>query len=96
MFALVGNWVLELYDDAWTDEMFKLDEVLKSVGLRSHDDTPNTVFSQIVNLFRRITNPKSADVTMTLTPDGLQSLCPGSNSEMPGRLRTNWCDTMTL
>lgn len=74
--ALVGNWVLELYEEALTESMFELDALLTSVGLRSTDDTPTTVFSQLVNLFRRITNPEAVEVAMTITPEGIPVVAP--------------------
>jgi hypothetical protein len=74
--ALVGNWILSLYEEAWTESMYELDLLLTAVGLRSSDDTPNTVFSQLVNLFRRITNPKAVEVTVTITPNGIPIVVP--------------------
>jgi hypothetical protein len=76
IFALVGNWVLELYEQDWTDAMVELDALLSSVGLRSTDDTPSSVFSQLVNLFRRITNPEAVEVAVTITPDGIPIVAP--------------------
>ena len=76
MLSLVGNWVLQLNEGAFSHKMKALDSLLMKTGLRSPDDTASAIFSQIVNLFRRITNPKSADVTMTITPDGLPVIAP--------------------
>lgn len=74
--ALVGNWLLELYEEEQTEAMGELDALLRRVGLRSADDTPTTVFSQLVNLFRRITNPKAVRATMTITPEGIPIIAP--------------------
>jgi hypothetical protein len=74
--ALVGNWVLELYEREWTDSMGELDGLLTSVGLRSADDTPSSVFSQLVNLIRRITNPQAVEATITITPEGMPIVAP--------------------
>lgn len=74
--ALVGNWVLQIYEDALTDSMFELDDLLKRTGLRSVDDSANTIFSQIVNLFRRLMNPRSVDVAITIDPNGLPIIAP--------------------
>ena len=54
--ALAGNWILLLYEDDWTPAMQGLSDLLTTTGLRSLDDTPSTVFSTIVNLFRRLTH----------------------------------------
>jgi hypothetical protein len=56
--------------------MKQLDGLLKRTGLRSDDDTASAIFSQIVNLFKRITNPKSAGITVTITPEGLPIVAP--------------------
>jgi hypothetical protein len=69
--ALAGNYILELFDGSWSDTMSELDELLERVGLRSSDDSPNTVFSQIVNLWRRLMNPRATEVVVTPRPDGL-------------------------
>jgi hypothetical protein len=76
MLSLVGNWVLQLNEGAFSHKMEALDSLLRKTGLRSSDDTASAIFSQIVNLFRRITNPKSADVVVTITPDGLPVIAP--------------------
>lgn len=69
--SLVGNWVLHLYEDAFTESMFELDELLKRIGLRSVDDSPKTIFSQLVNLFRRIMDPSAVEATVTVSPNGI-------------------------
>ncbi len=69
--SLAGNWVLQLYEDAFTDRMFELDELLTNTGLRSADDSPTTVFSSIINLFRRLMSPDSVEGTLAVTPEGL-------------------------
>jgi hypothetical protein len=51
--------------------MEELDELLTQIGLRSKDSTASTIFSQVANLFRRLTNPDAAEVTMAMTPQGL-------------------------
>ena len=40
------------------------------------DDSPNTVFSQVVNLVRRITNPKSVSAAVTVLPIGMPVMVP--------------------
>ena len=44
--SLVGNWVLELFEDAPTDKMRELDTLLRKTGLRSEDASASTVFSK--------------------------------------------------
>jgi hypothetical protein len=74
--ALVGNWVLVWNEGGFSHKMDELDALLERTGLRSLDDSPNTIFSQIVNLVKRLTNPKSAEIAATITPDGLPVIAP--------------------
>ena len=74
--SLVGNWVLQINEGAFTDKMEELDDLLERTGLSSADDSPGTVFSQIVNLVRRLMNPKGVEVSATITPDGLPIVTP--------------------
>jgi len=76
VFSLVGNWILQIYEEAFTDSMYELDELLLRTGLRSTDDSPSTIFSQLVNLVRRFANPKSVEMAITLTPGGLPIVVP--------------------
>lgn len=85
--ALTGNWILSLYDGQYTDSMFKLDEMLKRMDLRSADDSPSTVFSQVVNLVRRLANPTAAEVAVTISPDGFPIFVP--RVEMEGEAQNS-------
>ncbi len=73
--SLTGNWLLELYDDAPTDKMRELDELLKRTGLRSADDSASTIFSKIMNVVSRIL-PSSAEVQFTLSETGIPIVVP--------------------
>jgi len=74
--SLGANWLLTVYDGAWTDKMAQLDVLLVKTSLRSADDSPSTVFSSIVNLFRRLRNPRSAEAAITITPNGMPIITP--------------------
>lgn len=74
--SLVGNWVLQINEGGFSHKMDELDALLSRTGLRSADDSAGTVFSQLVNLVKRLTNPKSAEVAATITPDGLPIIAP--------------------
>ena len=54
-----------------TENMVTLDKILRAVGLRTEDDLPTTVFSKLANLYRKLTDPDSIDVSATITPDGM-------------------------
>lgn len=74
--SLVGNWLLAIYGDDVTDEMKELRELLRGTGLLHNDDSPNTVFSGIVNLWRRITNPAAMEMPITIGPLGIPIVSP--------------------
>lgn len=74
--SLGGNYILTVFEDSWSDSMYELDELLRETGLRSSDDSPSTVFSVIVNLFRRLTNPSAAEARFEITKEGLPVVVP--------------------
>ena len=74
--SLVGNWLLSLYDDAPTDKMRELDDLLTRTSLRTKDDTPATVFSKIMNTIRLALSPTAAEMKMTLSETGIPILTP--------------------
>jgi hypothetical protein len=74
--SLVGNWILQINEGAFSHKMEELDALLTRTGLKSEDDSPSTIFSQIVNLFRRVSNPTSAEVAITIGPQGLPVIVP--------------------
>ena len=76
MVSLVGNWVLQMNEGAFSNNMKALDTLLTKTGLRSADDTASAIFSQIVNLFKRLAHPASAELAITITPDGLPIITP--------------------
>jgi hypothetical protein len=70
--ALVGNWILRISEGDYDENLVKLDNLLEQVGLRSIDDTPQTVFSQLVNKIKRLLRrAKSIEASATVTPDGI-------------------------
>jgi hypothetical protein len=82
--SLVGNWLLAIYEGGFTDSMRDLDQLLSRLGLRSQDDSPSAVFSALVNLVRRLMNPKSIEAVGTLGPNGMPILVPKVEFEDPG------------
>jgi len=74
--SLIGNFLLDICEGQYTDNMRKLDRVLESLGIRTKDPTAMTVFSQLANLIRRITHPKSAEVGITVSEAGMPVITP--------------------
>ena len=81
--SLIGNWLLALYDGDHTKRMRDLDSLLVRVGLRSTDDSAETIFSKLINVFNRVLNPKSAEVSFTLSEAGIPVVAPKLEFEAP-------------
>lgn len=69
--SLVGNWLLRLYDGTFTENMKKLDELLRKLNMRSEDDAANTIFSKILNTLARFFKPSAAQTEFTFHESGL-------------------------
>lgn len=76
LLSLVGNWLLELYESDLTKSMRDLDFMLLRVGLRSKDDSAETIFSKLVHLFSHWLKPKSAEVKFSMTDSGIPIIAP--------------------
>jgi hypothetical protein len=74
--ALAGNWILTTYEGEFTASMTRLDKILRSTGLRTSDDSASTVFSQLVNVVRRLAKPSAAEVAISWSPGGLPIIAP--------------------
>jgi len=72
--SLVGNWLLSLYEGAFTSNMRELDELLKGLSIRSADDAAGTIFSKIVNKFSRLFHPTAAQTELTFQESGIPIL----------------------
>jgi hypothetical protein len=69
--SLAGNWLLTLYEDALSDTMFELKSMLRDTELLRESDSPSSVFTGVLTLFRRLTNPESAEMAIAVTAEGL-------------------------
>jgi hypothetical protein len=74
--SLAGNWLLKIYEGAWTPSMEKLDVMLKRLDLRDEDESPKRVFSRLVGLIRRILTPTRAGVEFSLDDSGMPVTTP--------------------
>lgn len=74
--SLVGNWLLELFESPSTAPMRQLDDTLRHVGLRSQDDSAQTIFSRLINVFSRVLKPKSAEVAFSISEAGIPVVSP--------------------
>jgi hypothetical protein len=74
--SLVGNWLIELYDGDMTPGMHELESLLVHVGLRSNDDSAETIFSKLMNVFGRLLKPKSVAMSLSLSESGIPVVAP--------------------
>lgn len=73
--SLVGNWLLEIFESSGSAALLELDTLLRTTGLRSTDDAPNTIFARIMNTLRKL-RPTSAEVQFTLSESGIPIVVP--------------------
>jgi hypothetical protein len=76
LLSLVGNWLLELYESNLTQRMRELDSLLIQVGLRSSDDSAETIFSKLINVFNRLMRPTSAELAFSISETGIPVIAP--------------------
>jgi hypothetical protein len=74
--SLVGNYILDIYEDSLTNKMKELDRVLVALGLKSRDSSAVTVFSMITNLLKRLSHPSAAEVQVSVTESGMPIIVP--------------------
>ncbi|HXX71824.1 MAG TPA: hypothetical protein VEI55_05985, partial [Candidatus Acidoferrum sp.] len=74
--SLAGNWLLQLYGADVGTETSKLDTLLQRAGLRSQDDSAETVFSKIISLLSRFAKPKSVQMGFTFSEAGIPVVTP--------------------
>jgi hypothetical protein len=74
--SLVGNWLLQLCEGHYSENTRQLDVLLNKIGLRSQDDTAQTIFSRLTNWAQRLLNPKSAGMEVTFDAFGIPILTP--------------------
>lgn len=74
--SLVGNWILEIAGDDFSDRFRQLNQLLLDTGLRSKDDQPETIFSKLINSIQKVLVPKAAEVQFTLSETGVPIVTP--------------------
>lgn len=76
LLSLVGNYLLDVCEGSFSTKMERLDRLLNAIDLRTKDPSASTVFSQLSNLIRRLCNPKSAEVSVSVTESGMPVVIP--------------------
>ena len=68
--SFVGNWLLKEWEGSYTDAMFDLDRLLRGLDLRESVQSPQNVFSRIINRIGGLFEWKSAEVAVTTDVSG--------------------------
>jgi len=76
LLSLLGNFVLDVCEGAYTENMSKLDRVLQSLNIRTKDPSAVTVFSQLTNLLKKFASPSAAEVSFSITEAGMPVVTP--------------------
>lgn len=76
IFSLVGNWLVDIYGKEYNSIIGELGDTLECLGLASVDTTPSTIFGNLYNLIRRVTNPDAIEAEFSLTEAGMPVVKP--------------------
>src|SRR6056297_576699 len=74
--SLIGNWALNIAGEAASPNFTALHQLLDRTGLRTNDDTPQTIFSRLINSLRRVFKPQAAEVKFTMSETGIPIVSP--------------------
>lgn len=74
--SLIGNWAVNIAGEDASPTFTAMHQLLERAGLRAHDDTPQTIFSRLMNSLRRVLNPQAAEVELTMSETGIPIVTP--------------------
>ena len=76
IFSLIGNWTLNIAGEKASESFKALHQLLERTGLRAIDDTPQTIFSRLINSLRRVLHPRAAEMEFTMSETGIPIVTP--------------------
>ncbi len=68
--SLIGNYILDVCEGAYTQSMEELDRILQALDLRTRNASASTVFSRILDLINRI----RAEIELRITETGFPAI----------------------
>lgn len=71
IFALVGNYLVDIYGEHFSSEMTELKNTLDYLGVAAKDVTPANIFQKLHNLLKSFSNPSAAEAGLTFSEIGL-------------------------
>jgi hypothetical protein len=74
--SLAGNWLLQFYGASSNLDIRRIDEFLKRVGLRSLDDSAQTIFSKIVSGLIGLITPRALQMGLSVSETGIPVITP--------------------
>lgn len=74
--SLVGNWLIDIFGSSYSSEVRRLASILEALGLEDQKVDPRGMFSFISDFFRKISNPKMAEVEFSITETGMPIVKP--------------------
>ena len=72
--ALIGNYILDVCESMYSENLQKLRLALEALEVRSQDPSAPSVFTLLVNRLKRLASPSSLEATISLAPAGLPSV----------------------
>ena len=76
VFSLVGNWLLGIAGEDYSEGFKSLAVMLEETDLRSKDDTAETIFNKIANALQSFFKPKSAEIEVAFSESGIPIITP--------------------
>lgn len=71
MLSLVGNWLIDIVGDDFSDNLKALHKLLDETKLLSKGNKPETIFGKIITLIKETFIPNSSETTFTISETGL-------------------------
>lgn len=76
VFALVGNYLIDIYGDHYSNEMTELKNTLDYLGISAKDVTPANIFGKLHNLLKSFSNPSAVEAGFTFSETGMPVVTP--------------------
>ena len=77
LLSLVGNWLIDIVGDGYSENVGKLSRLLEDSGLKSKDGMAETIFGRLINSVQKaFRGPTAADMEFTFSESGIPIVKP--------------------
>lgn len=71
MLSLVGNWLIDIVGEEFSENLSRLHKLLDETRLLSKGNKPETIFGKIIALLKETFIPETSETTFTISETGL-------------------------